>query len=123
MAKAAQEPFLNGSSSVYVEEMYRSWQKDPNSVHKVCSTLSYGLFILFTPIFRIQSWDAFFKSATAGAQPGQAYQSPPSLAGSSPSPPLPSQGVAPNGAPALRNIDDHLSVQAIIRSYQVSWYK
>lgn len=35
-AKAAQEPFLNGSSSVYVEEMYRAWQQDPNSVHKVC---------------------------------------------------------------------------------------
>lgn len=35
MAKAAQEPFLNGSSSVYVEEMYKSWEKDPNSVHKV----------------------------------------------------------------------------------------
>ena len=35
MAKAAQEPFLNGSSSVYVEEMYRAWCQDPNSVHKV----------------------------------------------------------------------------------------
>lgn len=35
LAKAAQEPFLNGSSSVYVEEMYKSWQQDPNSVHKV----------------------------------------------------------------------------------------
>lgn len=31
------EPFLNGSSSSYVEEMYVSWQKDPNSVHKVSS--------------------------------------------------------------------------------------
>lgn len=36
MAKAAQEPFLNGSSSVYVEEMYRAWCVDPTSVHKVC---------------------------------------------------------------------------------------
>jgi len=35
MARAAQEPFLNGSSSVYVEEMYRSWLKDPQTVHKV----------------------------------------------------------------------------------------
>lgn len=32
---AAAEPFLSGSSSVYVEEMYSAWQKDPNSVHKV----------------------------------------------------------------------------------------
>ena len=29
------EPFLNGSSSSYVEAMYESWQKDPSSVHKV----------------------------------------------------------------------------------------
>ena len=40
MAKAAQEPFLNGSSSIYVEEMYRAWLKDPNSVHKVCPQTS-----------------------------------------------------------------------------------
>lgn len=35
MARAAQEPFLNGSSSVYVEEMYKAWLQDPASVHKV----------------------------------------------------------------------------------------
>ena len=42
---AAAEPFLSGSSSVYVEEMYSSWQKDPNSVHKVSTraTKSQGL--------------------------------------------------------------------------------
>jgi 2-oxoglutarate dehydrogenase, putative len=34
-AKAAQEPFLNGSSSVYVEEMYKAWLKNPSSVHQV----------------------------------------------------------------------------------------
>lgn len=33
--QAALEPFLNGSSSVYVEEMYLEWQKNPNNVHKV----------------------------------------------------------------------------------------
>ena len=32
---AAAEPFLNGSSSTYVEEMYESWRQDPTSVHKV----------------------------------------------------------------------------------------
>ena len=35
VAPVAAEPFLNGSSSVYVEEMYNSWIQDPNSVHKV----------------------------------------------------------------------------------------
>lgn len=44
MAKAAQEPFLNGSSSVYVEEMYKSWEKDPNSVHKVTKYLNPDAF-------------------------------------------------------------------------------
>jgi len=29
------EPFLNGTSSTYVEEMYESWLENPNSVHKV----------------------------------------------------------------------------------------
>lgn len=32
---AAAEPFLNGSSSIYVEEMYNSWLQDPKSVHAV----------------------------------------------------------------------------------------
>lgn len=41
MARAAQEPFLNGSSSVYVEEMYRAWVKDPTSVHKVISLQTF----------------------------------------------------------------------------------
>jgi len=29
------EPFLNGTSSTYVEEMYESWLENPDSVHKV----------------------------------------------------------------------------------------
>ena len=33
----AAEPFLNGSNSVYVEEMYNSWLQDPKSVHAVSS--------------------------------------------------------------------------------------
>lgn len=32
---AAAEPFLNGSSTSYVEEMYNAWLKDPTSVHAV----------------------------------------------------------------------------------------
>lgn len=35
---AAAEPFLNGSSSAYVEEMYNSWLVDPKSVHVVCTS-------------------------------------------------------------------------------------
>lgn len=33
----AAEPFLNGSSSTYVEDMYNAWLQDPSSVHAVSS--------------------------------------------------------------------------------------
>ncbi len=99
--RVAQEPFLNGSSSVYVEEMYNAWVKDPSSVHK--------------------SWDAFFRNASADAEPGLAHQRPPTLfpfsAGGLPSVPASAAGLA--SVDSHRDIDDHLSVQAIIRSYQV----
>ncbi|XP_060516613.1 2-oxoglutarate dehydrogenase complex component E1 isoform X5 [Cylas formicarius] len=100
---AAAEPFLNGSSSQYVEDMYNAWLADPSSVHA--------------------SWDAFFRNSQSG---GAGYQSPPSLA-------LPGKNEVPLGAliPSLSGagaigtagvsekiIDDHLAVQAIIRSYQ-----
>ncbi|XP_018915993.1 2-oxoglutarate dehydrogenase complex component E1 isoform X2 [Bemisia tabaci] len=102
---AQAEPFLNGSSSSYVEEMYNAWLADPSSVHK--------------------SWDSFFRSSTSGAKPGQAYQPPPTL--SEPghnqvllSSILPQVGSAPalGGQVNEKIIDDHLAVQAIIRSYQ-----
>uniref|UniRef100_A0A673X9V7 2-oxoglutarate dehydrogenase complex component E1 n=1 Tax=Salmo trutta TaxID=8032 RepID=A0A673X9V7_SALTR len=59
-ASVSAEPFLNGTSSNYVEEMYYAWLENPRSVHK--------------------SWDIFFRNANAGAPPGAAYHSPP-LAG------------------------------------------
>lgn len=34
-SRVATEPFLNGSTSSYVEEMYNAWLQDPNSVHVV----------------------------------------------------------------------------------------
>lgn len=39
-SKVATEPFLNGSSSSYVEEMYNSWLRDPSSVHVVILILN-----------------------------------------------------------------------------------
>ncbi|XP_066940532.1 2-oxoglutarate dehydrogenase-like, mitochondrial isoform X2 [Macrobrachium rosenbergii] len=99
----AAEPFLNGSSSNYVEEMYTAWLQDPKSVH--------------------QSWDTFFRNATRGAQPGQAYTSPPTLAEPTPHH-VPLSALAPisAGPPAAalsqKTIDDHLAVQGIIRAYQ-----
>uniref|UniRef100_A0A674EH74 2-oxoglutarate dehydrogenase complex component E1 n=1 Tax=Salmo trutta TaxID=8032 RepID=A0A674EH74_SALTR len=60
-ASVSAEPFLNGTSSNYVEEMYYAWLENPRSVHK--------------------SWDIFFRNANTGASPGAAYQSPPPLGG------------------------------------------
>ncbi|XP_012274883.1 2-oxoglutarate dehydrogenase, mitochondrial isoform X5 [Orussus abietinus] len=100
----ATEPFLNGSSSSYVEEMYNAWLQDPHSVHV--------------------SWDSFFRNSTAGAAPGLAYQAPPSLAPSYNQVPLGSLLPLGGGSQlsqmpiSEKIIDDHLAVQAIIRSYQ-----
>ncbi|XP_028167080.1 2-oxoglutarate dehydrogenase, mitochondrial isoform X3 [Ostrinia furnacalis] len=107
-SSTAAEPFLNGSSSAYVETMYNSWLADPNSVHA--------------------SWDAFFRNATNGAQPGAAYTSPPNLAPYNKNEvPLTALVPASGGMPSIASgspinekiIDDHLAVQAIIRSYQI----
>uniref|UniRef100_H2ZNK4 2-oxoadipate dehydrogenase complex component E1 n=1 Tax=Ciona savignyi TaxID=51511 RepID=H2ZNK4_CIOSA len=94
-AAAKAESFLSGSNTLYVEEMYESWLQDPNSVHK--------------------SWDVYFRNVNAGAPPGQAYQSPPSF--SSFTPPA-VQG--PDQAGQVSDVvDKHLSVQSLIRGYQV----
>jgi hypothetical protein len=79
----------------------------------------------------LQSWDSFFRNSSAGAAPGQAYQSPPSLAAPGRNQ-VPVTSIAPylggSAAPALggqineKVIDDHLAVQAIIRSYQVLFF-
>lgn len=99
--QVAQEPFLNGSSSIYVEEMYNAWLEDPNSVHK--------------------SWDAFFRNASVNMEPGTAYQKPPTIFPHASRPNLPAiaTGSSIESVDTHRAIDDHLSVQAIIRSYQV----
>ncbi|XP_041914662.1 2-oxoglutarate dehydrogenase, mitochondrial isoform X1 [Alosa sapidissima] len=97
-APVAAEPFLNGTSSNYVEEMYYAWLENPKSVHK--------------------SWDIFFRNANAGAPPGTAYQSPPplgvSLSGLSQAQAL--VGAQPN---VEKLVEDHLAVQSLIRAYQI----
>ncbi|XP_069022428.1 2-oxoglutarate dehydrogenase complex component E1 [Embiotoca jacksoni] len=97
-SSVAAEPFLNGTSLNYVEEMYYTWLENPKNVHK--------------------SWDVFFHNANAGAPPGAAYQRPPPLTGTF-------QGLA--GVQALveaqpnveKLVKDHLAVQSLIRAYQV----
>uniref|UniRef100_A0A8C7S382 2-oxoglutarate dehydrogenase complex component E1 n=1 Tax=Oncorhynchus mykiss TaxID=8022 RepID=A0A8C7S382_ONCMY len=97
-ASVSAEPFLNGTSSNYVEEMYYAWLENPRSVHK--------------------SWDIFFRNANAGAPPGAAYQSPPPLGGAALG--LANAqamvGVQPN---VEKLVEDHLAVQSLVRAYQI----
>uniref|UniRef100_A0AAX7ULN7 2-oxoglutarate dehydrogenase complex component E1 n=1 Tax=Astatotilapia calliptera TaxID=8154 RepID=A0AAX7ULN7_ASTCA len=95
----ASEPFLNGTSSNYVEEMYYTWLENPKSVHK--------------------SWDVFFRNASAGAPPGAAYQGPPHLSRTSER--LSSAQALVGTQPSVEKlVEDHLAVHSLIRAYQVN---
>ncbi|NWU48120.1 OGDHL protein, partial [Dromas ardeola] len=89
------EPFLSGSNSNYVEEMYYAWLENPKSVHK--------------------SWDLFFRNANAG----QAYD--PHLPDQSERKTsfLQSHGLAQTPGKAEKLVEDHLAVQSLIRAYQI----
>ncbi|KJH49248.1 oxoglutarate dehydrogenase (succinyl-transferring), E1 component [Dictyocaulus viviparus] len=119
-----QEPFMNATSSMYIEQMYDAWKKDPKSVHA--------------------SWDAYFNNVEAGAAPGQAYQAPPTAFGAAGIPgvspvaagvaigggfSMPSHGHHAPGvslmtssgldtSTSVQTISDHLKIQLLIRSYQ-----
>lgn len=109
--------FLNGSSTVYVEEIYQSWLNDPKSVHK--------------------SWDIYFRTNSVQAPPtlGQTGATPiqavlPDInqlvkllqqqaAG-------PSRYSSPSLVPSTpedKLVEDHLKLYALIRSYQIRGHK
>lgn len=93
-APVASEPFLNATSSNYLEEMYYAWLDNPKNVHK--------------------SWDIFFRNANAGVPPGLAYQSPLHLNG------IPQEvASAQTQANTEKLVEDHLAVHSLIRAYQV----
>ncbi|XP_050309598.1 2-oxoglutarate dehydrogenase complex component E1-like [Anthonomus grandis grandis] len=110
-AKNAQGPFpptknpelpVDGTSAVYLEEMYKAWLTDPKSVH--------------------QSWDAYFRSLTSGGTAVKQSGTTPTLFSSTPSAAPPLLASAPAVATAdasSASIEEHMHVQAIIRSYQV----
>lgn len=52
-SSAAAEPFLNGTSSNYVEEMYHAWLENPRNVHKVryCVMHAWKLEFAFRRMF------------------------------------------------------------------------
>lgn len=49
-SRAATEPFINGTSSSYVEEMYNAWLTDPQSVHvvSIINFIIQNIFYIFT---------------------------------------------------------------------------
>ncbi|VDM38709.1 unnamed protein product [Toxocara canis] len=96
------EPFMNGTSSVYIEQMYEQWRVDPSSVHA--------------------SWAAYFQNVEKGLAPGQAYQPPPTLMSAGMAAPVAvgatMSAIAPSAGASIKEITDHLKVQLLIRSYQ-----
>lgn len=114
--------FLNGSSTVYVEEIYQSWLNDPKSVHK--------------------SWDIYFRTNSVQAPPtlGQstATAAPSALAaipdinqlvkllqqqvGASGPSRYSSPSLVPS-SPEDKLVEDHLKLYALIRSYQIRGHK
>ncbi|KAK2497341.1 hypothetical protein MC885_007621 [Smutsia gigantea] len=95
----AAEPFLSGTSSNYVEEMYYAWLDNPKSVHK--------------------SWDIFFRNTNAGAPPGTAYQSPLPLGPGFLSAAARVQPLVEAQPNVDKLVEDHLAVQSLIRAYQI----
>ena len=55
------DSFMSGSNSVYVEQMYDSWRRDPSSVHG--------------------SWQSYFSNLDAGVHPADAFASLPNING------------------------------------------
>ncbi|XP_006770452.1 PREDICTED: 2-oxoglutarate dehydrogenase, mitochondrial isoform X4 [Myotis davidii] len=98
-APVAAEPFLSGTSSNYVEEMYYAWLENPKSVHK--------------------SWDIFFRNTNAGAPPGTAYQSPLPLSMGVLSAAARAQPLVGTQTNVDKLVEDHLAVQSLIRAYQI----
>lgn len=87
-APSPTDPFANGTNAYYVEEMYRSWKQDPNSVHV--------------------SWRTYFSGMDRGLKSQDAFRPPPTF--------LPQPvGGAPTLTPVRgAQLDDHLKVHPVI---------
>lgn len=93
--EALSESFLDGTSAVYIEEMYNAWRDNPASVHK--------------------SWDVFFRNSDKGLPPGVAFTPPPTLGGmaATVTPQSVSQG------DTHQRVTDSMRLVLLIRAYQV----
>ncbi|ORX63001.1 oxoglutarate dehydrogenase, E1 component [Hesseltinella vesiculosa] len=104
LAKTTQAPqasdgFLQGGAAPYIEEMYESWLRDPQSVHL--------------------SWQIYFKNMAQGIPSSQAYSPPPNLVPSASArlPELPGDHLASNTT--SKDVIEHMKIQLMVRAYQV----
>jgi 2-oxoglutarate dehydrogenase E1 component len=88
------DSFLGGSNSVYVEQMYAAWSKDPASVHT--------------------SWHSYFSNVESGLESEHSFVAPPSVSGS-----VGSQASAPAARAGNQASSDSLGLSYLIRAYQV----
>jgi 2-oxoglutarate dehydrogenase E1 component len=84
------ESFLAGSNSVYVDQMYSAWKKDPKSVHV--------------------SWASFFTNQDAGLSSTESMTIPEEAHLSN---------AAARSASSSSNFSDSLGISFLIRAYQV----
>lgn len=77
------------------------------------------MFINFVLFVHFQSWDAYFRNNTYCAPPSLAPNQPHHIPISQLTPLLGGGNAISSVQPDEKTIDDHLAVQAIIRSYQV----
>jgi len=87
------DSFMSGSNSIYVEQMYDSWRRDPSSVHG--------------------SWQSYFSNLDAGVHPAEAFASLPNINGGI----TPSVSVATSGGVPMKS--DSLGLSYLISAYQV----
>jgi 2-oxoglutarate dehydrogenase E1 component len=93
------ETFLNGTSGLYVEEMFQIWRQNPSAVHP--------------------SWNAYFKNVEAGLRPGEAFQFPGSILGHAPRPAAPGAATATVTGNITQTVTDSMRALLLIRAYQV----
>ncbi|KAL6922664.1 hypothetical protein FSST1_006690 [Fusarium sambucinum] len=88
------ESFLQGGAANYIDEMFKSWKENPESVHV--------------------SWRTYFRNMEDRSRPAsEAFQPPPGLLSSRETPATP--GIDPGQA---AEVVLHLKVQHLVRAYQ-----
>lgn len=118
------ENFLNGSSAVYIDEIYASWLADPKSVHK-----SWDIYFRTNSVQTPPTLGLSSSSAAHSQQPVAAAADLNTLVKllqqqvlSPPSNKYSSSSLVPS-SPEEKLVEDHLKLYALIRSYQIRGHK